>query len=41
MASLMTNDVELKTSCSTLSVTKECSQFPVKGSELSPLNSSK
>ena len=25
MANLMTNDVELKTNCNTLSVTKECS----------------
>ena len=40
-ANLMTNDVKLKINCNTLSVTKECSEFPVKGSGLSPLNSSK
>jgi len=41
MANLMTNDAELKTNCNTLYVTKECSQIPVTGSGLSPLDSSK
>ena len=30
-ANLMTNDVELKTNCNTLSVTKECSRIPGEG----------
>ena len=37
----MTNDMELKTTCKTLSVTKSVAEFPVKGSELTPLDSSK
>jgi len=31
MTNLMTNDVELKTNCTTLSVTKECSRIPGEG----------
>ena len=39
-ANLMTNDVELKTNCNTQSVTKCESEFPVKGSESTPHDSS-
>jgi len=31
MANLMTNDAELKTNCSTLSVTKECNRISGEG----------
>jgi len=41
MANLMTNYVELKTNCNTLSVTKEYSRILGDGLGLSPLNSSK
>ena len=41
MANLMTNDTELKTKCNTLSVPKSVTEFPMKGSELTPLNFSK
>ena len=40
-ANLITNDAELKTKCNTLSVTNGVAKFPVKGSGLSPQNSSK
>ena len=39
MANLMINDAKLKLNCNTLSVTK--AEFPVKGSGLSRINSSK
>ena len=41
MTNLMTNDVELKTNCNTLCVTKSKPEFPVKGSETTPRDSSK
>ena len=41
MANLMTINAELKLNCNTLSATKGCSRILVKGSGLTPLNSSK
>jgi len=37
----MTNDAELKINYNTISVTNSVAEFVVKGSRLSPLNSSK